>query len=98
MENTVFTLKKQIEYNGKKYTELEFDFDALTGADSIAVSNELKASGKMVAVAAFDEDFLIRIAAKACTSPVGYDLFLTLPISDYMRIKDATRSFLLKSE
>lgn len=38
-------LKKPLEYNGKKYEEIEYDLDALTGDDLLTAEAEMCASG-----------------------------------------------------
>lgn len=92
-------LKKSIEYNGEKYTELKFDFEKLTGKDGLEIENELASLGLPLVIPAFSGEYLIRMAAKACCSePIGYDFFDIIPLRDFNRIRSAARSFLLKSE
>lgn len=90
--------KKPFEYDGQSYTELTFNWDALTGEDSLAIEAELQAMGKLIVSPTFSGEYLVRMAAKACTTPVGQDLLRALPISDYNRIRSAARSFLLSTE
>ena len=92
------TFKKPVSYNGKTYEKLEFDFESLTGADALNIENELQAIGKPVVVPAFSGEYLIRMAAKACSEPVGSDIFMQMSLHDYNSIRSAARSFLLKSE
>lgn len=91
-------LSRPISYEGKAYTELRFDWDRLTGEDSLAIENELQAQGKFVVAPTFSGEYLVRMAARACTEMIGQDLIRSLPISDYNRIRSAARSFLLNSE
>ncbi len=91
-------LKRPIDYNGKRYTELSFDFEKLTGKDGLNIENELQSLGKAVVVPAFSGEYLIRMAAKACGEPIGYDFLESVSMHDYNRIRNAARSFLLKSE
>ena len=70
----------------------------MTGEDSLSIENELQAQGKFVVAPTFSGEYLVRMASRACTVPVGQDLIRSLPISDYNRIRSAARSFLLKSE
>lgn len=102
-ENTLslFTIhfKKAITYNGKEYEELSFDFDTLTGADGLNIENELQSIGRPAVVPAFSGEYLIRMAAKACTTDkIGSDIFNIMRLSDYNKIRSAARSFLLRSE
>lgn len=91
-------LKKPVTYNGKEYTELSFDFDALTGKDGLAIEDELNRLGKALIVPTLSGEYLIRMAAKACTVKIGADIFDVLPLKDYNRIRAAARTFLLQSE
>jgi len=96
----LFTLKfkKPLSYNGEEYDELSFDFEALTGRDSIVVEKELARNGVQVVAPAFNGEYLIRIAARACTVRVGYDVAYHMSISDYNKLRSATRNFLMRSE
>lgn len=91
-------LKKSVEYNGKTYDRLVFDFGKLTGEDSLNIENELQALGKFTPVPVFSGEYLIRMAAKACNEPIGADIFAKISLTDYNRIRSSARSFLLKSE
>lgn len=91
-------LKKPLTYNGSDYEELSFDFDGLTGRDSLDVERELSLRGIQVAVPAFSGEYIIRIAAKACTSPVGSDAFERMSLKDYNRLRSKVRNFLMGSE
>ena len=91
-------LKRPITYNDKEYTELTFDFDALTGSDSLAIEDELMALGKSALVPALSSEYLIRFAAKACKEPIGSDIFLAMNIKDYQRVRNAAKNFLLNLE
>ena len=91
-------LKKPLSYEGKEYEELSFDFDGLTGRDSLDVERELAIRGIQVAVPAFSGEYIIRIAAKACTVPVGHDAFEYMSLKDYNRLRSKVRNFLMGSE
>lgn len=91
-------LKKPLSYEGTEYTELSFDFDSLTGRDSLNVERELAIRGIQVAVPAFSGEYIIRIAAKACTSPIGSDAFELMSLKDYNRMRSKVRNFLMGSE
>lgn len=96
----LFTLKfkKPLMYDSVEYDELQFDFDKLTGKDSLAVERELSLRGIQVAVPAFSGEYIIRIAAKACTTPIGYDAFERMSLKDYNRVRGKVRNFLMTSE
>lgn len=91
-------LSRPVAYENDTYRELSFDFDKLTGEDSLSIENELQAQGKFVVAPTFSGEYLVRMAARACTVKIGQDLIRALPISDYNRIRNAARSFLLHSE
>lgn len=94
----VHKFRKPFTYDGKTFTELTFDWDKCTGEDALAIENELMALRKPVIVPTFSGEYLIRLAARACTVPIGADAFLRMSIADYNQIRSAARSFLLKSE
>lgn len=91
-------LKKPLSYEGTDYNEISFDFDGLTGRDSLDVERELSMRGLQVAVPAFSGEYIIRIAAKACTSPLGSDAFEAMSLKDYNRLRSKVRNFLMASE
>ncbi len=87
------------EYQGKTYDALEFDFAKLTGRDSLAIEDECEAVlGKAVIVPALSGQYLVRMAARACTEKIGSDVIMALPLTDFTRIQTAARNFLLKQE
>lgn len=93
-----YTFKKPIHHDNLVVEKITFDWDLLTGQDSLDIENELQALGKMVVVPAFSGEYLIRMAARASTPRVGADFFMRLPLGEYNKIRSAARSFLLKSE
>ena len=95
----VHKFKKPLMYNGVAYEELHFNFDDLTGADSLEVEKEMQRTGQGVVIAgAFNSEYMIRIAARACQEPIGADAFKVMRLFDYNKIRDKVRSFLLRSE
>lgn len=100
--------KKPVTIEGCTIAELTFDFSKLTGADSLAIEDELQTLNKPVIVPTFSGQYLTRVAARACTTAlitpdgrerrIGADAIMALPISDYNRIRSKARSFLLASE
>lgn len=93
---TIF-LRKPVKYAGNEYTELSFDFDKLTGQDSLNIEGELASLGKSSMPSAINSEYLIRIAAKACTSNVGSDIFTSyMSLLDHMEVTKMARNFLLR--
>ncbi len=93
-----YTLKKPVTYNGNTIETLSFDFDKLTGEDAIKIEDELNRLGTPVISPTFSGEYLIRMSARACTTPVGADLFKSMSLFDYNKIRSKARSFLLSSE
>jgi hypothetical protein len=87
--------KKPFEYMGTSYKTLTFDWGSLTGRDSLAISSEMTALGKAVAITTFSPDYHIRLAARACTTPIGSDAFELMTLRDFNKITSAARNFLL---
>ncbi len=89
-------LRKPVKYAGKEYTELSFDFDKLTGQDSLDIERELTSLGKTSVPTAINSEYLIRIAARACTSSVGADIFSPyMSLFDHLKVLKMARDFLL---
>ena len=93
-----YTLSRPIVYNGVEYNTLSFDFDKLTGAAALNIEAELSALGKPAIVPSFSGEYLIRMAAKACTAPIGAEFFNIIPIADYNKIISVARNFLMRTE
>lgn len=96
-EPYVHEFAKPFTYEGKTYDKLVFDWYALTGKDSLAIETEMAMLGKTVIVPEFSGDYLMRMAAKACTTKIGSDVIEALPLVDFNKIRNRARSFLLKS-
>ena len=91
-----YKLKSPVKYNGKEYTELTFNFDKLTGADSLNIMNEISLRlGRFVVEPALDVDYRVAMAAKACTEPIGTDIFNGMSMRDFNRIIAKARTFLI---
>lgn len=90
-------IREPLVYEGKTYTELHFDFDKLTGADSLAIEAELITLRKATISPEFSGEFLVRMAARACTEKVNLKVLQGLPIGTFNKIRDRARSFLLLS-
>ena len=78
--------------------KLTFNFAKLTGADDLAVEQELQMLGKVVVAAEFSGEYLMRMAAKACTETIGADAIREMPLQDFRKIRSKARSFLLRAE
>ncbi len=89
-------LKREFEYEGKKYKIIHFDWGNLTGKDGLAIENEMQTLGTPVVIPSLSGGYLIRMAARASGIPTN--ALLALPIRDYNKIRSEARSFLLKTE
>ncbi len=90
--------RKPFEHDGKTFTELTFDWDGLSGRDALSIENEMQRLGKALVVPALSGEYLIRMAAKACKETIGADAFERMPIVEHNMVRNAARSFLLKTE
>lgn len=97
LETYTHVLRKPFTYEEKTYDELVFEWGKLTGRDSISIENEVLRLGRPYVSPEFSAEYLIRMAAKACTLPIGIDLLEALPLVEFNRIKSKARSFLLRS-
>ncbi len=97
MEESIktFALKKPVMNDGEELRELAFDFEKLTGRDSLEVELELSRRNISMADKAFNGMFLSRLAARACTAKIGADVMSRLDIRDYQKIERALRNFLI---
>ena len=95
----IVILKKPIERMGTTYKELHFDFDKLTGKDSLEVEEEIEKTTHLTVVApALNLEYLIRISARACDEPIGRDDILNMNLSDFNHIRNMARNFMLRSD
>ena len=93
-----YTLKKPIEYAGKRYTEFTLDYDRIDGNECLQIEREVEmTTGKNVVVEALNSEYLIRFVAHASVEPVGVDVIRALKSKDFMGLKGTARSFLLAS-
>lgn len=91
--NYTHTFEPAREIEGKKYKELTFYFDKLTGEDIEAVEAELQDQNKYVLSPEVSSAFQSILAAKA--AGIASDEIRRLPVADYMKIKNKARDFLI---
>ncbi len=101
LEDSLFTYEHQFSrpftYEGKTYETLTFDFGKLTGKDALAIQDTLDAQGKAVVVKQMNDNYLLQVAVRACTIPIGADVLSAAPLSEFNKIMGRARSFLLRS-
>lgn len=95
--------KKPFTYAGRTYDELTFDWESLTGRDSLAIEEELSLKGKTLVLPAYTGEYLVGMAVRACTErnegkhAVGKDVMYAMPLGDFQKICGRARNFLLRS-
>ena len=97
-------LKKPFTFDGKTVEEMHFDFDSLTGADTLAISAEMNRRFKNLVLPHLSWEFMTLMAVRACTDRdnkgirlVNEKLLQALPMRDYNTIVGKVRDFLLTS-
>lgn len=91
-------LTRPFEWEGKTYEKLAFDFDKLTGRDSLEIEHEMRALNLPLITPAFSGDYILRVAARACEEEIGTDMLLALPLRSYNQVRTSVSAFLLRSE
>ena len=91
----IYNLSKPFEWEGKTYTKLNLDFERLTGVDMIAIENEMAAVGEYALSPEISTSYLSKLAARA--AGVGNDVIEHMPIRDFAKVKNRSRSFLLST-
>ena len=97
-------LKKPFTFDGKTVEEMHFDFDSLTGADTLAISAEMNRRFKNLVLPHLSWEFMTLMAVRACTDRDGKGIRLVnekllqaLPMRDYNTIVGKVLDFLLTS-
>ncbi|MCM1486784.1 MAG: hypothetical protein NC203_00325 [Firmicutes bacterium] len=92
-----YKLIKPILLEGTQYDTLHFDFESLTTEDALNIDDELEAKGHASYMAeAFNSRFLMLMAVKACKEPLTEAAFKKICITDYYKIKNRARNFLVR--
>ena len=97
--------KRPFTYEGRTYEQLSFDWESLSGKDSVAIERELRGVNVTVVLAEFTPEYLTAMAARACTyrseedfHTVKAETLYALPLRDFRQICGAARRFLMRSE
>jgi len=98
------TFKRPFVYEGRTYEELTFNWEGLSGKDSVAIERDLLNRNITTVMAEFTPEYLTAMAARACTyrnddgfRTVTTDMLYALPLGEFRRICSAARSFLLRA-
>lgn len=88
-------LTKPYNFEGKEYTELEIDFESLTGHQVSQAKREFIRSGNFAGgnIMQADMDFCVYLAAKAIDQPIEF--MEGLPAKDYLTVSTLAAGFLL---
>lgn len=96
--------KNPFTYEGRTYEQLTFDWESLSGKDSIDIERDLLRRRITVIAAPFTPEYLAAMAARSCTrrSEEGFrvvdmDMIYAMPLRDFRRICDEARGFLLRA-
>jgi hypothetical protein len=87
------TFKKPYTFEGKEYAELEFDIEAMSGADYAAAKKQFAKSGNFVAVPNADSEFCACLLSRICKLPLEF--FEQMPVKEYCKITQEVSNFLL---
>ena len=96
-------LTTPLTYEGITYKKLTFNWNSLSGRDSVAIERELLSRNITTVIAQFTPEYLASMAARACTyrnddgfRTITTDALYELPILEFRAICDAARRFLLR--
>ncbi len=91
----IHTFKKPFEYEGNKYTSINFYFGKLTGREMLKIESEMQASNEYALDPLLSRNFLSKMASKA--SGISSDVLEAMPLQDFNKITNAARNFLIDS-
>ena len=95
--------KRPFTYEGRTYEQLSFDWESLSGKDSVAIERELLNRNIAVVHAGFTPEYRAAMAARACTyrnedgfRAVTTNMIYALPLGEFRKICIAARNFLFR--
>lgn len=89
----IHTFKKPFEYEGNKYSTINFYFGKLTGREMLKIESEMQASNEYALDPLLSRNFLSKMASKA--SGIPSDVLEAMPLQDFNKITNAARNFLI---
>ena len=92
----IIKLNQEYTLDGKKYTEIELDFESLTGKKLLIAESEFKKRNKGAAVKELEDGWLLTVAEKA--SGIKYGSLMELKGKDYIKVINAARNFIVVSD
>lgn len=87
-------LKKPIVFDGKDISELNIDFDSMTGQDLIDAATEARARGDKSPIIELSKTYQAVVVAKA--AKVSSDLIVALGAKDFSVATNSAQAFLLE--
>lgn len=97
--------KTPFQYEGRTYEKLTFDWESLSGRDSLDIEAELRKRGINLVVPAYTGAYLTGMAARACTERntkgkrfVTNAMIQSMPLGAFQKICGSARTFLLLAE
>lgn len=97
------TFKTPFTYNGRTFEQMSFNWEGLTGNDSLAIEAELRTHGITLVIPAYTGEYLAGMAARSCTDRdekgnrvVGSDTIRAMPLADFQAVCGRARTFLLR--
>lgn len=94
MNGNIFKLSKSVTAEDKEYSELDLNFDALTGEDLENAYQEFIASGYNANVVELSKPYLAMVVAKAAKVPAF--VIRKLSAKDYTKVTVKAQNFLLR--
>jgi len=91
----VHKFKKPFEYEGTKYTTLNFYFERLTGRDMISIENEMQARSEYALDPLLSRNFQSKMASRA--GGIAADVLEAMPMQEFNKVVNAARNFLIDS-
>ena len=96
--------KRPFTYQGRTVETLTFDWDTLSGRDSLAIERELRTKNITLVIPAYTGEYLVGMAARACVDRteegkrfVGTDMIQAMPLGDFQQITKQARYFLIRA-
>ena len=96
--------KRPFTYQGRTVETLTFDWDTLSGRDSLAIERELRTKNITLVIPAYTGEYLVGMAARACVDRteegkrfVGTDMIQAMPLGDFQQITKQARNFLIRA-
>ena len=96
--------KRPFTYEGRTVETLTFDWDTLSGRDSLAIERELRTKNITLVIPAYTGEYLVGMAARACVDRteegkrfVGTDMIQAMPLGDFQQITKQARNFLIRA-